>query len=259
MDKYVYIAHHGIKGQKWGVRRYQNPDGTLTEAGKRRYVRNDTAGAAAVGGVFGGYGGAVAGMIGAGAVNPALIPLGAKVGGGVGALVGASIAGKNEYSLAKEAVKKSNTKDEADLLQLEISDRKAYAKRDYKQAISELKDYFDSYPKEDRDKLLRIAKKCKTFDEFDKETFKAGYGDHASDVLFEKMETIAYNRQKARESTNSGYQFYEQQRRLNELTTMQALQTQQQTQQQLREMDQMNQIMMQNNINLITMQMHNLM
>ena len=31
------IEHSGIKGQKWGVRRYQNPDGTLTDAGKARY------------------------------------------------------------------------------------------------------------------------------------------------------------------------------------------------------------------------------
>ena len=30
------LYHHGIKGQRWGVRRYQNPDGTLTEAGKKR-------------------------------------------------------------------------------------------------------------------------------------------------------------------------------------------------------------------------------
>lgn len=31
-----YIYHYGIKGQKWGVRRYQNEDGTLTSAGKKR-------------------------------------------------------------------------------------------------------------------------------------------------------------------------------------------------------------------------------
>ena len=32
-----YLAHHGILGMKWGVRRYQNSDGTLTAAGKKRY------------------------------------------------------------------------------------------------------------------------------------------------------------------------------------------------------------------------------
>lgn len=32
-----YIKHHGVKGQKWGVRRFQNKDGSLTPAGTKRY------------------------------------------------------------------------------------------------------------------------------------------------------------------------------------------------------------------------------
>lgn len=32
----TYLAHHGILGQKWGVRRFQNEDGSYTAAGKKR-------------------------------------------------------------------------------------------------------------------------------------------------------------------------------------------------------------------------------
>ena len=35
-DYRSYLMHHGIKGQKWGVRRFQNEDGSLTSAGKAR-------------------------------------------------------------------------------------------------------------------------------------------------------------------------------------------------------------------------------
>lgn len=37
------IYHHGILGQKWGVRRFQNSDGSLTDVGKKRYAQVDTA------------------------------------------------------------------------------------------------------------------------------------------------------------------------------------------------------------------------
>lgn len=36
------LCHHGIIGMKWGVRRYQNKDGTLTSAGKKKYRANES-------------------------------------------------------------------------------------------------------------------------------------------------------------------------------------------------------------------------
>lgn len=36
-----HLEHHGIRGMKWGVRRYQNEDGSLTTAGKQRYGMGD--------------------------------------------------------------------------------------------------------------------------------------------------------------------------------------------------------------------------
>ena len=36
----TYLVHHGIKGQRWGIRRYQNEDGSLTDAGRKRYLKD---------------------------------------------------------------------------------------------------------------------------------------------------------------------------------------------------------------------------
>lgn len=35
------LYHHGIKGQRWGIRRFQNEDGSLTEEGQKRYAKQD--------------------------------------------------------------------------------------------------------------------------------------------------------------------------------------------------------------------------
>lgn len=74
-----YIAHHGIKGQKWGVRRYQNPDGTLTDEGRRRY----------------GYGTGADSLITENTKSRIKqgVKLGAKVGAGLGLVGGAVSAG----------------------------------------------------------------------------------------------------------------------------------------------------------------------
>lgn len=37
----MILAHHGVLGQRWGIRRYQNADGSLTAAGKRRAAKAD--------------------------------------------------------------------------------------------------------------------------------------------------------------------------------------------------------------------------
>lgn len=91
-----YISHSGIKGMKWGIRRYQNEDGSLTPEGIERYRRKEkrdkalgkvSSAAARVG---------AASMLGAFATgaasmtNPSLLPLAMALGGAGagGAIIG---------------------------------------------------------------------------------------------------------------------------------------------------------------------------
>lgn len=41
-DIQTFLAHHGIKGQRWGVRRFQNKDGSLTKAGVEHYAEESS-------------------------------------------------------------------------------------------------------------------------------------------------------------------------------------------------------------------------
>lgn len=42
MEYELVLQHHGIKGMRWGIRRFQNKNGGLTPAGRKRYAKNQT-------------------------------------------------------------------------------------------------------------------------------------------------------------------------------------------------------------------------
>lgn len=101
MNTYVYytedyLAHHGVKGQHWGVRRYQNKDGSLTVEGYQHYGLNPD-GSKFRGRKERGYTdatvssfrkGAAVGAVAGAALGYTAGPVGAYTGATVGAFVG---------------------------------------------------------------------------------------------------------------------------------------------------------------------------
>lgn len=102
-----YLAHHGILGQKWGRRRFQNPDGTLTPEGRKRYGRADSTSSKIKSGIANGA--KVAGRAiatGAAAVGRTAGKAGSRLGEGVVRGVKTKLAEKMPFMLNDEEIVK---------------------------------------------------------------------------------------------------------------------------------------------------------
>lgn len=116
-DDDLELYHHGIKGQKWGVRRYQNADGSLTDAGKKHYGTSNTVKKTAIYGTIAGAAGygalaAIAAASG-GFASPAIaaavianyVANGAAYGMTMGAVGGVGLAAGRQYVAKKNGIK----------------------------------------------------------------------------------------------------------------------------------------------------------
>lgn len=102
MAEIRYLAHHGIKGMRWGVRRYQNPDGSLTPEGRKHYYNVSPPSKQSDAITRGATVGAIGGGVGAGAI-----------GAVAGAAAGAA-AGYAKYRIQKRSFSKAQSKIKAD-------------------------------------------------------------------------------------------------------------------------------------------------
>ena len=118
-----YLSHHGILGMHWGIRRYQNKDGSLTAEGKKRYGNEtnfkkyqDTVnkGIKTGANVVGGVGGLAGGLIGGFA--------GGAIGGSAGGLLGGTVGGAIARSKANKQLKEDLNKGDKNTPNKEVSE-----------------------------------------------------------------------------------------------------------------------------------------
>lgn len=175
------LYHHGILGQKWGIRRYQNADGSLTEEGRkrRRQIIDQTETSKKIGKVVGGTVGGVAGVGASAAITLStgfIIPY-LQAGITVGAAAGGAKAvesalqkigdkrladfdkkvseGKfiDKAAKPREIQKNAKTDEEHDKLNHEADEK-------YAKAAAEIRQYF----KDNKTQLLRNAKEKDQYD-----------------------------------------------------------------------------------------------
>lgn len=101
------LFHHGVKGQKWGVRRYQNLDGSLTAEGRRHYGYGEGRNKAKVGMKdIGGYGTAISSKISLNDdIDPAIVYGGVYVAAMAACAAPAIVAAAKQKTTVKRSVK----------------------------------------------------------------------------------------------------------------------------------------------------------
>lgn len=165
----AYIAHHGILGQKWGIRRYQNKDGSLTPEGKMRARQGldsiekiASKGQKKAAGTItrGRVAGDVAHMIVGSTIASVPFNLGLAAGGvpggiagGVGGTLAGRLAGRTVNRQIRERAERKATR-----IQKQYDDLEAEMKKELKSSRPVTQKLLDASNQKEVDKFLKIVR-----------------------------------------------------------------------------------------------------